>query len=343
MQKLTSVAICIPTFNQAQYLPNSVGSACRQTYANVEVWVSDDASTDETPEVMAQLCQQFPQVRYHRQPENRGIAANNTWLLSQPTTEFIVRLDSDDVLMPHYVETLIALLKRYPESGYAHAAIQEINEWGENRVVIRVARQEEFQNAEKALRASVSGYRVAANICMFRAKALRELKFYENRPEFVEDYDLAVRMADAGYGNVYADEILACYRTWTDVKRTRSKRKNLQLRGYIRIFEESLLPAFQKRGWDPKLIYRQRSRFAILHAAYCFLPIFNEAERTELIALLKELGDSPALRLRLLILSWGLAPLFEWQHSTELKLKGTVKQWLSGIQNVSRIKTAGPT
>ena len=340
MSEMTSVAICIPTFNQGSYLPESVGSACLQTYPNVEVWVADDASTDDTPKVMAQLCKQFSQVRYYRQPKNLGIAGNNTWLLSQPTTEFIVRLDSDDVLKPHHVETLVALLKQYPEAGYAHSAIQEINEHGENRSVRRVARQAEFQSAEKALRAAVSGYRVAANICMFRAKALRELNFYEERPEFVEDYDLAVRMADAGYGNVYADELLACYRVWTDVKKARSKRKNLQLRGLIRIFEESLLPAFQRRGWDTKLIEQQRRHLAILHAAYCFLPIFNEAERQELIALLKELGDSPALRLRLLALSWGFAPFFEWQHSTELKLKGTVKGWLSRLQSTSRIKTA---
>lgn len=343
MQELPSVAVCIPTFNQAQYLIDSVGSACRQTYPNVEVWVSDDASTDETPEVMAKLSQQFPQLRYYRQPKNVGIAANNTWLLSQPSTEFIVRLDSDDLLKPNYVETLIALLKRYPEAGYAHTAVQEINEHGENRAVRRVARKEEFQSAEKALRAAVSGYRVAANICIFSVKALTELRFYDNRPEFVEDYDLAVRMADAGYGNVYADEILASYRVWTDVKKTRSKRKNLQLQGYIRIFEESLLPAFQRRGWDTKLIAKQRRQFAILHSAYCFLPIFNQAERTELIALLKELGDSPALRLRLLALSWGLAPFFEWQHSTELKLKGTVKGWLSRLQSASKVKTAEPT
>jgi glycosyltransferase involved in cell wall biosynthesis len=110
MQEKPSVAICIPTYNQAQYLPESVGSACRQNYENVEVWVSDDASTDDTPQVMAQLCQQFPQVRYYRQPKNMGIAGNNTWLMSQPTTEFIIRLDSDDVLKPHYVQTLVALL-----------------------------------------------------------------------------------------------------------------------------------------------------------------------------------------------------------------------------------------
>ncbi|PLZ04963.1 glycosyltransferase [Fischerella thermalis] len=341
MPKLPSVAVCIPTYNQAQYLIQSVSSACCQTYPNVEVWVSDDGSTDETPQVMEQLCQQFPQVRYYRQPKNLGIAGNNTWLMSQPKTDFIVRLDSDDALMPNYVEKLVSLLQKYPEAGYAHTAIQEIDEHGKNRSIGRVVRKKEFQNSDEALMAAVSGYRVAANIIMFRTKALQELRYYENRPEYVEDYDLSVRIADAGYGNVYADEVLAKYRVWTDVQKTRSKRKHLQLRGYIRIFEESFLPAFQRRGWDVKVLDKQRRKMAIIHSAYCFLPIFNQEERAELVALLKQLGDSPLLRLRIVALSLGFAPFFEWQLHTELKLKGFVKDWLSKLKSISLVKAVG--
>ena len=69
------------------------------------------------------------------------------------------------------------------------------------------------------MRDAVTGYRVAANIVMFRAAPLRQLDYYRGRPDFVEDYDLSVRMPDAGYGNVYCDEILARYRVWTDPKR----------------------------------------------------------------------------------------------------------------------------
>jgi hypothetical protein len=66
----------------------------------------------------------------------------------------------------------------------------------------------------------------------------------------------------------------------------------------------------------------------------------QSAESTELVDLLKELGDSPALRLRFLALSWGLAPFFEWRYTTELKLKDIVKGWLSKLQGASKNKTA---
>lgn len=343
MSDLISVAVCIPTFNQAQYLLDSVGSACRQTYPSVEVWVSDNASTDETPEVMATLCQQFPQVRYHRHLENLGITANCNWVLSQPDTEFVVRLDSDDAIAPCYVETLVALMQKYPEAGWAHVATQEIDEQGKKRAMRRVARQEEFHSPEQGLRASVSGLRTASSIFMFRTEALRKVGFYgDGRLKYSEDYDLAVRIADAGYGDVYSDEVLADYRAWTDASKTRPKRKGDQLQAYIWIYNKSLLPAFQRRGWDTTVIDRYRRKMAIIHAAACFSPIFNEAERAGLIALLKELGDSPALRFRLLASSWGFAPFFDWQHSMKLKLKGTVKGWLSWLKRASKDSKTNP-
>ncbi len=175
---------------------------------------------------------------------------------------------------------------------------------------------------------------------MFRADALREVGFYgDGNLKYSEDYNLAVKMADAGYGNVYSDILLAEYRVWHDVNHVRPKRKGDQLQAYIWIYRRTLYDAFQKRGWDPKLIDRFRKKMARIHAASCFSSIFTEREQEELITLLKELGDSPALRLRLLALSWGFAPFFSWQLDTSLKLKGMVKDFLSrlkGLLNQSR-------
>ncbi|GAB1544294.1 hypothetical protein NUACC21_69700 [Scytonema sp. NUACC21] len=341
MQELPSVAICIPTYNQAQYLIHSVSSACSQTYPNVEVWVSDNASTDNTPEVMAKLCQQFPQLRYHRHPENMGMMPNCNWVLSQPNAEFVIRLDSDDVVLPSYVETLVALMQKYPEAGWAHVATLEIDQTGKFLSERRVMRKHEFQNADEALRASVSGLRTASSIFMFKAQALREVGFYGDvRLGYSEDYDLAVRMSDAGYGNVYSDTILAEYRVWTDAEHTRPKRKGDQLRAYLWIYNKSLMSAFERRGWDTEIIDKYRRKMALIHAAACFSPIFSKTERAELISLLKELGDSPALRIRLFASSLGLAPVFEWQHHMELKLKGIVKVLLSKIKTITQLKTA---
>jgi len=327
----TKVAVCIPTYNQSAYLTESVTSACRQTYPNVEVWVSDDASTDATPTVLAALAREFPQLRYFRQPVNLNIAANNTWLLAQPDAEFIVRLDSDDMLEPQYVETLLDRITSDARIGYAHAAVQIIDENGRFLTIARLARPSGVRSADAALREAVGGYRVASNICMFRASALRELDYYRGRPDSGEDYDLSVRMAAAGYSNVYENIVLSRYRVWTDPKRLRSRRKGLQLRGYIRIFNEAFEPAFRRRGWDTKILMRRRRWLAAHHAAACFEPQYSETENAELVRLLTELagGMTFGLSLRLLMIRRGFGFVFELQNSAVHEAKRLIKGILS--------------
>ena len=328
---MARVSICIPTYNQAQYLQKSAESACQQTYPDVEVWVSDDASTDETPELMAELCRQFPQIRYHRHSQNLGIAANNNWLLSQPETEFIVRLDSDDLLSPSYVESLLEQLSAYPKAAYAHAAVQEIDRYGKPRRVRQLSGRNQFQTAEEALQAVISGYRVAANICIFRSVVLHQLGFYRKGMNFAEDWDLSVRIADAGWGNVYIPKVLASYRVWIDTGQVRAKRKESELRGIIQLYEQSLQPAFASRGWNTEIIHHQRRQMAMNHAIVLDSPMFTAAEQATIVELLRELGDSPALQRYLRLLRWGFGFYFRWQSKLLLLLKDQVKYWLAKL------------
>jgi cellulose synthase/poly-beta-1,6-N-acetylglucosamine synthase-like glycosyltransferase len=309
---LPSVAICIPTYNQAGFLERAVESALGQDYQGPsEVWIADDASTDGTAELLNELQRRDPAIAVIRQAANVGIAANVSALLRAPRCELLVRLDSDDELAPGFLSRLVDLMQAYPEAGYGHSGVTEIDAAGHPTSERRLARSTGFQPAAEALRASLSGYRTVANVLIFRHEALRELDYYSGRPEFVEDYDLSVRMADVGYGNVYLDEPLARYRVWEDQGGTRSRRKGLQLKGYIRIFTEVFEPAWRRRGWDLRAVRRQRARFAAHHCAHCFGLQYTPEERAQLISLLKQLGDGPRLRLRIGLCRLGFAPWLE--------------------------------
>ena len=335
-----TVTICIPTYNQAQYLPLAVQSACTQTYGAIKVWVVDDASTDDTPQVMDQLCRRYPNVVYHRQPQNLGIAENCSWMFQQPETKFIVRLDSDDLLDPHYVETLLPLMEKYPQAGYAHTAVYPIDGQGNQGGALYLARLQEYQDAETALRASVSGYRTVANIVMFRRDILHSLNFYKDRPTFVEDYDLSVRLADAGYGNIYCSKVLASYRTWIDDDKKRIKRKFVQIRGFIRVYDESVLPAFQRRGWSDKIVRKEREALAKRNAVYCNSGLFTPEERRELTQLLFTLGDSPGLRVRILMARAGLGGVFEVQNKVVRAGKLFAKVLLTRVLTRQKVNPA---
>ena len=66
------ISILIPTFNRAGMLSAAVASALAQTWENLEVLVSDNASTDATPQTMAAFTTD-PRLSYHRNPVNVGM------------------------------------------------------------------------------------------------------------------------------------------------------------------------------------------------------------------------------------------------------------------------------
>jgi glycosyltransferase involved in cell wall biosynthesis len=309
---LPSVAICIPTYNQAQYLPDAVRSAYGQDYGGaLEVWVADDASTDATPEVIRQLEREYPELHTVRQARNLGTAENSTAALRAPLTEFAVRLDSDDVLAPQFVSRLTQLMMDHVGAGYGHSAVAEIDEQGQLRRVRRLSRATGFQSADVAFRASLSGHRAAGNITMFRKSALDVVSYYAGRADSVEDYDLSVRLADAGYGNVYTGDALASRRVWADTAGVRARRKALQLEGYRRLFDDSIYPAWKRRGWDLTEVSRQRARLASRNCPSCFAAQYSAQERDELVSLLLQLGDGRGVRLRLAICRLGCARVLE--------------------------------
>ena len=327
---LPSVGICIPTYNQAAFLRLSVASALCQTYRGpLEVWVGDDASTDDTDVVLGELTDGHANVHVVRNSANVGIAENVNRLLRQPKTDLIVRLDSDDLLKPEYVERLGALMAATPLAGYGHTQVEEIDESGRVVRVRRLRRDTGLQEAEAALRASLSGYRTVANILMFRRSALEQLSYCDGRPEYVEDYDLAVRMADAGYGNIFVAETLASYRVWADAAGLRARRKGLQLDGYRRIFDETFTPAWERRGWDRRQLARRRNRLAALHCASCFAPQYAPQERDELVALLLRLGSGVRVRIRICLCRVGLTPVLRFWDGLPAAIKRVAKLLLA--------------
>lgn len=98
------VSIGIPTYNRRQLVMRAVKSALSQTYANMEIIVSDDASTDDTIQYLSTI--QDERLVILRQTENGGIAANFNACLNAATGELFLNLNDDDWLEPTAVEKL---------------------------------------------------------------------------------------------------------------------------------------------------------------------------------------------------------------------------------------------
>jgi glycosyltransferase involved in cell wall biosynthesis len=111
------VTIVIPTFNYGHFVVGAVQTALAQTYANVEVIVVDDGSTDGTCDLLAPY---RGRVGYLYQ-SNQGIhAARNAGILAG-RGEFIGFLDSDDLWHPRKVERQMQCFMQHPEAGLVAA------------------------------------------------------------------------------------------------------------------------------------------------------------------------------------------------------------------------------
>jgi glycosyltransferase involved in cell wall biosynthesis len=125
------VSIGVPVLNGERYLDACLDSLLAQTYRDVEILISDNASTDRTPEICHQYCQRDERVRYYRQPRNRGVAANYRFLVERATGEFFKWAAYDDVCAPQFVERCVAALDRSPSDVLAFPRTTFIDGAGE--------------------------------------------------------------------------------------------------------------------------------------------------------------------------------------------------------------------
>lgn len=292
-----NVSVCIPTYNQASYIEKAIRSALNQTYPPFEIIISDDCSTDSTRNVLELLKTEIGILKVIYQPINLGISKNTDFCLRLASGEFVLRLDSDDYLLPTYISKLLDLFNNYPEAGYAHAGVQEVDKDGNFLKVRRLARKSGFQSSSIALKAASKGYRVAANIVMFKKSALIKVGFIVAKTNFAEDYYLSASLAANGFGNVYLDEVLSCYRVWLDNGKVRQKRKLDEIIGFRKVFEEVIEPAFKIKNWSLASLKIRKTDFVCAHSVCLAWNIYTKEEKKQLIQEFKNLSDTRRAKL----------------------------------------------
>lgn len=103
------VSILVPTYKRAALLRAALQSALAQTYSAIEVLVLDDASPDDTPQVVAEFAHD-PRIRSLRHAANRGIVGNWKAGIDAARGAFFCLLHDDDLFEPQFVERLLSPL-----------------------------------------------------------------------------------------------------------------------------------------------------------------------------------------------------------------------------------------
>jgi glycosyltransferase involved in cell wall biosynthesis len=103
--RLPLVSVVIVNYNYGRFLDQAVDSVFQQTYPHLECVVVDNASSDESPAVLAGIAARYPQAILIRRSSNDGQTAASLDGLAAASGAYVIFMDADDVLLSHAVET----------------------------------------------------------------------------------------------------------------------------------------------------------------------------------------------------------------------------------------------
>jgi glycosyltransferase involved in cell wall biosynthesis len=129
------LTVGLPVFNGARTLRETLDSLMVQTFDAFELFVSDNASTDATPDILAEYAARDARIRIVRQPRNRGAIANLHYLLEHARTPLFTWFAADDVCAPTFLERTRGALVAHPGAIIAASDVCTTDERGTPRRV----------------------------------------------------------------------------------------------------------------------------------------------------------------------------------------------------------------
>ena len=208
------VTVFIPTYNRAGLLRHAIESVLAQTYRDFRLEISDNASTDETPELVARY--DDSRIDYVRQPENLGLLGNHNWFLGHVRTEYALILPDDDLMYPKLLAQTVRVLDERPSVGTVHAAFDVIGTDGE--ILLRNVNWtygldgDAVESAEEFIGESMKwSCRICASTALMRTAALPPGGMSEADFPAV-DFGMWLRMGGAGWEFAFLGETLGAYR-----------------------------------------------------------------------------------------------------------------------------------
>jgi glycosyltransferase involved in cell wall biosynthesis len=187
------VTIAIPTHNRAELVVEAVESALGQTYADTELIVIDNGSTDDTA---ARLEPFLDRIRLVRQ-ENRGRAGARNRAITEASGEYIAFLDSDDTWLPDKLARQVPHLDANPDVALVHGQVEVIDDAGHPLAAETRHHQALWSRAHREP-VSYAGYalecRCFTSTVLVRREVLVDLGGYDEQVG-LEDLDLYLRIA----------------------------------------------------------------------------------------------------------------------------------------------------
>lgn len=178
------VSVCVPTYNRAAYLAQSLESILRQTFTDFELIVVDNASTDETPAAVAGFAD--ARLRYYRNATNIGQISNINRAMALASGEYISICHDDDLYAPDILRREVQVMSDHPGVVLVHTAVWLLSDSGAVRGVHRVSPSDYLVKGREAF----LRYLAFSHDIVFSTVMVRRL-YYERIGNFNPRYQCA--------------------------------------------------------------------------------------------------------------------------------------------------------
>jgi glycosyltransferase involved in cell wall biosynthesis len=240
------VSVVTATYNMGRYLPQAVQSVLSQTYANVEIQIVDDGSTDDTAQIVRRW-DQDERVHVHRQ-SNGGQAQARNRGVALSKGPYVAFLDADDEWLPHKLSRQMPLFAT-PQVGVVFSDYERMD--GEGRALPKPP--------TRMYRGRVSGALLIDNFVSFqtvvvRRECLERHGAFDESVRMGDDYDLWLRLS-AHYEFDFVPEATVRYRIWS----------GQMSKNYRRRYESAIRTMQRFLEHNPGLVSAEQIRTAWAH------------------------------------------------------------------------------
>lgn len=221
--KKIKLAVAIGAYNCENTLAKSLDSVLNQTFSDFICYVCDDGSTDNTLQIIKKYEKKDSRIVCLENEKNMGLAPTLNKIISKVKTEYLARMDGDDICEPERFEKELAFLESHPEYSMCGCNTRMFDDdgfWGE-RIFKEEPQKKDFLFTNPFAHPGL----------IFRMKDLLDAKnpatneVYLENPQIIgraEDYDLFMRLYSIGKKGFNLQEFLLQYR---EDRKCYSKRK----------------------------------------------------------------------------------------------------------------------
>jgi len=197
------VSVVVPVFNYGPYLESCIGSVLRQDGVDIDLLILDDASTDDSLPIAEKIAAEDSRVRVIAHTHNRGHIPTVNEGMAAVDSEYVVKLDADDMLTEGSLKRSVALLQAFPSVGFVYGLPWVISDdspqWGSGTVRTRPRSWTIWPGRDwLGTRARRPHNPIMQPEAVIRLSALRRAGIYHQELPHTSDFEMWMRLAARG-------------------------------------------------------------------------------------------------------------------------------------------------